>query len=175
MTEKIQTRPFQFGNEKEATWPPRFPTCKGGFSGYWDKEKQVFVEGHPPVHQTFDSAPAIITDTIQEYYHPKAGIWVDSKSRLNDIDKALGTITTDKIQPADPTWRKDQERIRKKDAHDALHKAVAQIDAGTALLSEETRALCDIQNGIVSNALGMDAYNAVGRKKNAKGKRYRKR
>lgn len=174
MTEKIVTRPFQYGNEKESDWPPKFPTVKG-FKGYWDREKKKFVEGSPPRREVFDQAPAIIQDTMDPYYHPKACVMVDSKSKLRDIDNACGTITTDKIQPANPSAQNERKRQLKKDRHEALHKAVAQIDAGTAPMSEQTRELCKKQNEIVANALpGLDPFNAAGRKNNARGKRYRK-
>ena len=174
MTEKIQTRIFQYGNEKESDWPPKFPTVKG-FHGYFDREKQEFVEGSPPVRKVFDKAPVVIADTIDPYYHPKACITVDSRSKLRDIDNACGTITTDKLQPPNPSRQSELKAKIKKDRHEALHKAVAQIDAGTAPMSEETRELCKKQNEIVANALpGLDPFNAAGRKSNVKGKRYRK-
>lgn len=174
MSEKIQTKVFNYGNEKESEWPPRFGTRETG-RFYWDKEKQKFCEGTPPRHPVYDRAPNIITDTIDEYYHPGACTFVDSKSRLRDMDKACGTITTDKKIPPNKQAKIDRERELAKDRHDALHKAVAQIDAGTAPMTEETRELCKRQNEIVASAMpGLDPFNAVGRRNNKRGKRYKK-
>lgn len=175
MTEKIQTRIFNYGNEQEADWPPVYGTQEKG-TFYWDKEQQKMVAGYPPnPHPKQGEGPFIITDTIEEYYHPAAEKYVDSKSQLKMLDKACGTITTDKKLSADPSWRKENDRKRKQDLHDSMHKAVAQLDAGTAPLDREVREKCERQNEIVSEALGFDAFNVAGRKANAKGKRFRKR
>lgn len=172
---KIQTRTFQYGNEKESEWPPKYGTGESG-SFYWDPETRKFIKGHPPLKiKQYGQAPYIITDEMQPYYHPKAQMVVDSKSRLRQIDEALGTITTDRYQSPDPSWQKEQERIRRADAKEALHKSVAQVDAGCAPLSEETRAKCAITNDIVSKALGIDAFNAVGVINDPRGKRYKQK
>lgn len=172
---KITSRSFEYGNEKESEWPPKFPSCKGGV-WYRDKETGEFKEGYPPpTNNKFGDAPYIIGDTIDQYYHPGAGVWTDSKSGLRSLDRATGCITTDKMIPADPSWQKQQREERIKDGHNALHKAVAQIDAGTAPLTEEVRASCERNNELVSSALNMDAFNVAGRKTNAKGKRFRRK
>lgn len=172
---KIQTRPFIFGDEKESAWPPRFPTCRG-FRGYWDSESRTFKEGTPPPREKkYGDAPAIFTDSIEPYYHPAAGITVDSKSALRDLDKACGTITTDKKLPPDPTEQKARAEKRRKEGTEALHKAVAQIDAGTAPLTEAQRAACTKENERLSSALNFDAFNVAGRKNDRRGKRWKKR
>lgn len=143
---------------------------------YWDKQARKFVEGVPPPQgRIFGQAPYVIQDSITPYYHPAACQVIDSRKALRDVDKACGTITTDKRLPPDPSWAKEQARRRRADLTESLHRAVAAVDSGTAPLTEETRALCDRQNELVSSALNFDAFNVVGRKKNAKGKRFRRR
>jgi len=172
----IKTKSFNYGNSCEAEWPTRFGTAEGGYYGYWDEKNKCLVDGPPPPREKkYGDAPYIITDTISDYYHPAALTYIDSKSRLRDVDKACGTITTDKLQPADKGAKKELDRLRRKDIHESMHKAVAQLDAGTAPLTEEVRSLCDRQNEIVSSALNFDAFNVAGRKKNGKGKRFRRR
>jgi len=175
MTEKIRTRTFVYGDENEAEWPPMYGSGKGG-RYYRDKETGEFKEGNPPPRERkYGEAPIFISDTIKPYYHPAAEKWTDSRSELNNLDKATGCITTDKIQPADPSRQKEAKAKRDKDRKEALLKSVAQIDAGCAPMTEETRAKCERQNEIVSAALNFDAFNVVGRKKNDKGKRYRRK
>lgn len=175
MTEKIVTRPFNYGDDNESEWPPKFGDRESGHF-YYDKETRQTIKGFPPTKiQKFGDAPYIIGDTIDQYFHPGAGMWTDSKSGLRNLDKSTGCITTDKMIPADNSAKKQREAERKKDGHEALHKAVAMIDAGTAPLTEETRAMCERQNEIVSKALNMDAFNVAGRKTNAKGKRFRRK
>lgn len=171
---KIVSRIINRGDKCESDWPPAEPSCKG-FTGYWDKESRTVKEGYPPRPQKLAQAPFIIQDTIDPFYHQAACTYVDSRSKLRDVDNACGTITTDKPLPPDPSKQNALNRARKQDIHDSLHKAVAQVDAGTAPLNEEQRAKCAQQNEIVSSALNFDAFNAVGRKTDARGKRFRKR
>ena len=172
---KIQTRIFNYGDEKEADWPPPYGSQEKGLF-YFDKETQKMVRGLPPdPHPKLAEAPYIIQDTIDKYYHPAAEKWVDSRSQLKTIDKVCGTITTDKKLEPDSSWARENKRKRREDLHRSMRKAIAQLDAGTAPLTQEVREKCERQNEIVSEALGLDAFNVAGRKNNAKGKRFRKR
>jgi len=142
---------------------------------YYDKKLKKVVEGYPPCEEVrYGDAPYIIADTIQPYRHPAAEKWVDSRSALKALDRATGTITTDKKLPPDPSAARQREARRRADWKRCMRVAVEQIDAGTAKLDEETRALCQRQNEVVSSALGFDAFNVAGRKKNVRGKKYRK-
>lgn len=174
MGKEIKSRPFQFGDENEAAWPPRYGTGGTG-SYYWDQKKHKFVSGAPPAREVYDTAPFVISDSLKgAFYHHGACKWTDSRSELRAIDKATGCITTDKQIPADPSEQRRLKRERREDGTKALLKSVAQIDAGTAPISEELQAKCDIQNEVISNALNMDAFNVVGKKNNAKGKRFKR-
>jgi|694.fasta_scaffold02764_21 hypothetical protein len=175
--QKIQTRVFQYGDPKESTWPPMFG--KGGSGLYHRGEDGKFHEGPPPPRfEKFGEAPYVIQDTIAPYRHPSTGEVIESRARLNATDRACGTFTTDKKQDCTDI-RKSRERQlaveRKKDIHEAMRKAVAAVDSGNAPLSEETRHRCEVQNRIVSDALGFDAFNVCGKKDDRRGKKYRKR
>lgn len=173
---KIKTRSFQYGDEKESEWPPQFGTNKGGYVGYWDPIEQKMKEGYPPPKiQKFGEAPYVIQDEIEPYYHPSAQCMIDSKSRLKAVDKALGTITTDKKLPPNPSRMQAMKKEREKDIREAMLKSVAQIDSGTAPLNEEQREMCKRENERVSNLLGFDAFNVVGRKNDPRGKKYRRK
>lgn len=143
---------------------------------YFDKVKQKMVEGYPPCPNVrYGEAPFVITDTIDPYRHPATGTWVESKKALRDIDRACGTITTDKRIAPESSWARENEKRRKQDLHKSMHAAVAKIDAGTVEMSEETREKCRLQNEIASAALGFDAFNVAGRKNDKRGKKYRRR
>lgn len=175
MSEKIQTKIFEHGDPCEAKCISDYGTKDSG-DFYFDRETQKFVRGFPPPRvEKFAEGPNIITDTIPEYYHPGAEKWTDSKSRLKMLDEATGSITTDKKLPGNKNYTERIKRERREDAHKSLRKAVAQVDAGTAPLNEEQRALCTRQNEIVSKALNFDAFNVVGRKNDKRGKKYPRR
>lgn len=143
---------------------------------FYDKELQKVVEGYPPCPNIkYGEAPFIITDTIDPYRHPATGTWVESKKALRDIDKACGTITTDKRLAPETSQYKENLRRRRQDLHDSMHKAVAQLDAGVVDMPEEIREKHRIQNEIMSSALGFDAFNVAGRKNDKRGKKYRRR
>jgi hypothetical protein len=173
---KIQTKIFEYGDENESEWPPKYGTGKGG-CWYYDKETRKMVEGRPPpTEKTYGQAPYVIGDTLkQAYYHPGAERWTESRSQLNALDNATGTITTDKKLPPDPSNARERERLRRLDHKKSLREAVQMVDAGTAPLSEETKEKCRIHNEVVSKALGMDAFNVAGRKNDPRGKKYRRK
>ncbi len=174
--EKIVTRPFQFGNEKESEWPPRFGTGGSGHF-YWDEETRKFKEGYPPPkYPRYGQAPAVISDTMEPYFHPRAQMLIESKSQLREVDKACGTFTSDRNEKcASDPWT-ECNKVLKKDREEALAKAIAQCDAGTAPLTEEQRAMCRANDERLAAAMpGFDPFNAVGRISNARGKRYKKR
>lgn len=162
MTEKIITRPFQFGDDKESDWPPMFGT---GGSGVYHMKDGRLVAGYPERVGKYGEAPYIICDTIEPYYHPKAERWVESRKDLNDTDKALGTITTDKKLPPDPSDQRQRQKDLDADMHRALHKAKAQLEAGTAPLTEEVRAKCRANDERLSSVLGIDCTDIFGKKK----------
>lgn len=147
---------------------------------YWyDKSLRKMVDFEercpPPRVNHYGDAPMVIEDTTDAYYHPGACRWTESKSEIKQFDRACGTITSDKKLAPDPTWANQQKAARRKDARDSLFRAVEQVDAGTAPMTEETRQLCERQNEILSKALNFDAFNVAGRKNNARGKKYRRR
>lgn len=174
-SQKIIVKPFKAGHEHESSWPPQ---CGTGGSGiyHFDKNTGRVVEGPPPQREVYDTAPYVIQDSIRPYYHPKACAWVDSRKALKDVDRACGTITTDKMLPADPSEQKRKNAERKKDLHEAMHKAVAQLESGTAPLTDEQKALCAIENERISHKYpNLDPYNCVGKKNDKRGKNYRKK
>lgn len=108
---------------------------------YYDEVKERMVEGfRPNPNVKYGDAPYVIGDTIDAYYHPAAEMYVDSKSALRAMDKACGTITTDKKIPPNPSAAKERAKARRADIHKSIHAAVAQLKAGTAPLTEERRA-----------------------------------
>lgn len=172
----IQSRVINRGDACESEWPPMEPERGGGGSFYWDKERQEFVEGYPPpVVEKIGQAPFVITDTIDAYYHPGAERFTDSRSKLRQLDKDSGCFTTDKMQISDGGLKKQATAARRKDLKESLHRAVAQIDAGTAPLSEETREMCKQNNELLSKKLNFDAFNVAGKKNDRRGKKYRRK
>lgn len=173
----IKTRVFNYGDEKESSWPPLFGT--GGSGLYHLGEDGKLKEGPPPDKtKRYGEAPFVIQDTIDGFKHAASGEWIESRSKLRDTDRACGTITTDKRQDATPYTRAREQRYKrelKADIHQAMRRAINDLDNGMAPISEETRAKCAVQDEIVSERLGFDAFNVAGRKKDPRGKKYRRK
>jgi hypothetical protein len=174
MTNKIQTRPFQYGNEKESDWPPEMPEGRG-FSGYWDSDLGKFVEGRPPRKtKKYGEAPMYISDVMPETRHPGSGEVVDSRSRWNRIDKANGWVTTGSFEDTGVTKKRYDPLNDHQSYLDRIDRAVTMIDDGTAPLSEKTREQARQTDEILSSTLGFDAGNVLGRKKNGRTRKYRR-
>lgn len=132
---------------------------------YWDKETQKFIEGYPPdPNPKFGVAPMFFSDEMPRMRHPKTGEVIDSRSRWRRVDKANGCITTSPTEKINRRPRKDY-RQKSDEMMAAINKTIAQIDSGTAPMSEETRERCRQQNDLMSSALNFDAHNVLGRKK----------
>lgn len=170
----IMSRPISTEDEKASDWPPAEPSKKTGIF-FWNPETNTFQED--PYHkiQRFGYAPAIHIDSMDPYRFPVTGETIDSKSKLKRLDKLHGTITTDKKIAPDPTWQNDQRKARDVDRKNARHKAIAQLDAGTAPLPEEVREICSRENERISKALNFDAFNVAGKKNDKRGKKYRRK
>lgn len=173
---KIQSRIHQYGNEKESKWPPQYGTGEHGVF-YWDSDTKEFKEGRPPLKiKRYGQAPFVITDTIEPYYHPGVCKTTSSRKELQEFDRATGTITTDKMIPANPSRFKENKRRRHEDVIASTRKAIADLDNGTAKLTEEQRAACQLRNETIAAAIpDFDPFNAAGRISNEKGRRYKER
>jgi hypothetical protein len=142
---------------------------------YWDKEKQAMVEGYPPQPKKYAQAPYVIGDTIDAYYHPGAGVWVESKAALRDMDRATGCITSDKLIPANPKNYHQNKKEIEEDIHNAVCRAVEEIDSGRRQFSEEEKVYFAKENERLSKEYNFDAFNVAGKKNDTRGKRARKR
>jgi hypothetical protein len=162
--EKIVTKTFQYGNEKESSWPSKYGEKAPG-RYYWDKEKQAFAEGIPPnPNPVLDKAPYYISDDMEPYYHPHVQRYISSKSQLKMIDKASGTITTDQLLPADPSIEVKRQKEINEDRRAAIQRAIWAVDNNEAPLSEAVKERCKEENQRLGSILGMDLFNVAGRK-----------
>jgi hypothetical protein len=174
MTQKIMSRPITSGHEHESEWPPREAAAEPG-RYYWDAATRTFKRGHKPdTTPRYGEAPLVSTGNLTPQRHPMTGEVIDNLQKWEAADKATGCFTSGSDERA-PDRRAEHARKRQEDYRQAREKAIAQIDNGTAPLTEETRELCRIQNDVVSNALNFNAHDVVGRKDSRNGKRLRKK
>lgn len=94
MGEKIQSKVFNYGNEKEASWPPRFPPKRNSGRFYWDNKAQEFKEGNPPnPNNNFGEAPQVIFDNMKPQYHAGECREITSIKEWDSADKQHGLLT----------------------------------------------------------------------------------
>lgn len=135
---------------------------------YRDKDTGKIVEGFPPQFEKFDTAPAVIQDSIVPYYHPRAQVMVDSRKELMKLDMAHGTITTDKFIPGDPTEKIAKAKRAKIERMDNLKEAVRKLENNEVHFTEAEKAKHKLRNEQLSKLLKIDAFNVAGRKTNGK-------
>lgn len=153
MSEQIRSKLFNFGHEKEGSWPPQFGNGKGGF---WRVGEDGKLTDEPREFREVN-APYVIQDSIDAYRHPGSGQVITSRKALSDTDKACGTITTDKQQPADPTWANEQRKLRMKDRKEAKKRALEEVNAPGFALPEKLRHECAEKDQELSRKWGIDA------------------
>lgn len=125
---KIQSKVHNYGNEKESSWPPRFPKKRNFGRFYWDKETQEFKEGNPPnTNNHFGDAPQVIFDSIDRY-HETACRKIESREEWNRVDKETGQLTfssREEVARHVAKGKKEQEEAVKKDRHQASRASSA--------------------------------------------------
>lgn len=173
----IKTKSFNYGDKCESEWPPMYPERPAGGLWYWDSKKRKMIEGVPPVEPKFGQAPFVIPDNLRDpHYHQGACRVAESRSELNRMDRDTGCITTDKMIEADNKGRRRKlEEERRKDIHQATMRAINAVNQGTAPLNEAQRAACAITDDLISKSLNVDAYNMGKRRKDGRGKRWRRK
>lgn len=182
MSEKIQTRIFNYGNEKESSWPAKFGTStilgenQGGGLFHIDEATGELADGYPPPKvKKRGRAPAIIMDSIEPHYHHGACMWTDSKTGIRDMDKASGMVTLDHPLKGDKSHLKRLKDERRKDLHESMLRAVEDVKNNNTPLTEEQKAACAISDDITAKALNWDCYNVGGIKGNKKGKPFKRK
>ena len=140
---------------------------------YWDKKEGCLKEGYPPPAVEFPrygEAPLYISDEMRPCRHPMTGQVIESRKAWAQTNKATGCIDC-----SEPIHKKERSKEEKdKDWMQAMEKAIAQVDSGTAPLSEAQREACKRHNEAVSKEYGIDANNILGRKNTSGKKRHRK-
>ncbi len=127
----IKSKIHSYGDEKEAAWPPRFPKNPKGVVGYWDKDKQKFVEGRPPnPNNQFGVAPMAIFDSMPKTYHEGAGRDVESRQEWKRLDEETGSLTFSSIKEPRrhiENGNKEYQKELKKDRRRASEEALKMV------------------------------------------------
>ena len=127
MTDKIVTKVFQYGNEKESSWPSEYGTGEKGVF-HIDRDTKQFVEGLPTnPNPIYGTAPIVIFDSMPPTYHESACRVIESRKEWEATDRACGTITFGNKNDATPKF--DSTREEKELKADRRRAAKAAIEA----------------------------------------------
>lgn len=109
---KIQSKVFNYGDENESEWPPKYPEQNNSGRFYWDKEAQEFKEGNPPnPNNNFGEAPQVIFDSMPPRYHEGACRTIESRKEWESENKAHGMATfTSMDEPRKYIKKNDKEK-----------------------------------------------------------------
>lgn len=161
---KIQSKIYQ-PNENEGTWPAQRPSGEKGF--FWvDKDGNLTEDPPEPQGNQFGTSAYVIQDSITPYYHPRLEKYVDSRSKLEMVDKALGTITMGTNEAPSVRQSEIKKRIRdemREDRKVAREKALAKLDANMVPMDEKKKAVCKDRNERLSHQLGMESFKHNGK------------
>jgi hypothetical protein len=125
MTDKIVTKIFNYGDEKESEWPSQFGT---GEKGVFHVKAGEVVEGYPEnINLNFGTAPTVIFDSMPEQYHEGACRKIDSRKEWNKADQESGTLTFG--NKAEATPRVDEANARKAKKAELRKASKAALDA----------------------------------------------
>lgn len=95
------------------------------------------VDGLPtPNINRFGTAPAVIGDTMDAQRHPGTGLYTESKSAWEAMDKQTGMFTEGKLSKA-PDRSKERKAENKKDIQQATRRAKNDLEYGMAPLSAQ--------------------------------------
>lgn len=137
----IKTKSFNYGDKKEASWPPKFPKKAKGVLGYWDKEKQKFVEGRPPnPNNQFGIAPIAIFDSMPPTYHEAACQMVESRKEWDRLDRETNSLTFSNVKESRShveKGSKEKARELRKDRRRASEEAIKMVRANPKHINQK--------------------------------------
>lgn len=128
MTSGIKSKIFNYGDEKESSWPPRFGTNdnKGGVFYIGDDGK--IKEGYPPERNPkLAEAPQVIFDSIKPTYHEGACRVIETRKEWELADKQHNTLTFSSLEESKRHVAKgafNEKKEYKADIQQAKEKAI---------------------------------------------------
>lgn len=139
----IKTRIFEYGNDKEASWPPRLPQDNKGGHWYWDSEAGCLKEGYPPnPNNQFGVAPSVIFDSMPPTYHEAACRTVESRQEWERLDKEHGSLTFGSIkEPRKHIEKGNKQKAKelKEDRRNASLEALRKVRANPREINQKLK------------------------------------
>lgn len=137
----IKSKVFNYGDEKEADWPPKYPNNPKGMVGYWDEETKAFKRGYPPNRNNqFGTAPSVIFDSMPPTYHEGASRIVESRKEWERLDKETGSLTFGSIKEPRrhvEKGQKERDRELRKDRRRATEEALKAVRANPREINQK--------------------------------------
>jgi hypothetical protein len=156
----IKSKIFEYGNEHESEWPPKFGTNNGkGGIYYYDKEKEQMVEGYPPnKNNSYGVAPMVVFDSMPKTYHEAACREVESRKEWARLDKEYGCITFANQKEAEKPLKvklKEEKQGLKIDRRKAAEKALRMHRDNPKEMREKVAKQRELQESIAKKE-GLD-------------------
>jgi hypothetical protein len=137
----IKSKIFEYGNEHESSWPPKYPAEKRGLVGYIDKETKEFVEGYPvDPNPKYGTAPSVIFDSMPPAYHEKAQRIVESRKEWERLDRETGALTFGNVEEPRRHMTKaaqDAKKELKRDRRRASEEALKMVRANPKEINQK--------------------------------------
>lgn len=133
--DNIKSKSFNYGNEKESSWPSQFGTLDKT-PQYWCKETKQMVDGYPPVRETFGVAPTVLFDSMNEEYHHGVCRKISSRKEWEKADRESGSLT---LSPREFKNNSENVEARKRAANRELMKDRRKASIEAARFYNENR------------------------------------
>lgn len=151
---EIKTKLFNYGNEKESSWPPRFGTNDNkGAVFYVDHETGKVKEGYPPPRvEKLAEAPQVIFDSMPPSYHEGACRMIESRKEWERADKEHNTVTFSTVDESKRHIKKGIDRERqeiKQDRKQASEKAIRHYKENPQSIREKLNKRAEEQEEVL--------------------------
>lgn len=147
--EKIKSRVFEYGNEKESEWPSKYGTREAG-RFWWNHETQTFDTQPPPKPQKLGESAAVIPDEIEVKSMVDQKVYTSKRALLASYKRAGKEVVGNDVD-----YRPTKDPAIEKRAAEKLEADISrsyyQVRDGMAPLSEFDKARCKAINNQLRN------------------------
>lgn len=152
----IKSKIFNYGSEKEAEWPPRFPEGKRRGVFHVDKVTKEISPGLPPnENPRYGVAPMAIFDSMPATYHEGACRMVESRAEWERLDRETGCLTFGSIKEPRQCVAKGaeaQKKAIKQDRRKAAEEALKMVRANPREINQKWAKQAEKQKEIAKKS-----------------------
>ncbi len=138
---KIKSKIFEYGNEKESSWPPKYPAKRTRGVFHVDQDTKELTPGYPKSkNKKYGVAPMAIFDSMPPTYHEGACRLVESRAEWERLDRETGSLTfgsMDEPRRYAAEGSKKEQKAIKQDRRRAAEEALKMVRANPKEINQK--------------------------------------